>query len=37
MKIEDGHAMPSNEAGLGIAWDREKLARARLWDPIVIR
>ncbi|MEN8195744.1 MAG: enolase C-terminal domain-like protein, partial [Pseudomonadota bacterium] len=37
MKIENGHAIPSNAAGLGIAWDRHKLARARLWDPVVIR
>jgi L-alanine-DL-glutamate epimerase-like enolase superfamily enzyme len=36
MKIENGHAIPSNAPGLGIAWDRDKLARARLWDPVVI-
>ena len=37
MKIEDGYALPSDRPGLGIAWDREKLARARLWDPLVFR
>lgn len=36
MRIEDGHAVPSDQPGLGIAWDREKIARARLWDPIVV-
>jgi L-alanine-DL-glutamate epimerase-like enolase superfamily enzyme len=28
MRIEDGHAIPSEAPGLGIAWDAEAVARA---------
>ena len=28
MRIEDGHAIPSDEPGLGIAWDFEAIAKA---------
>lgn len=37
MKIENGYAWPSERPGLGIDWDRDKLARSRLWDPLVFR
>lgn len=30
MKIENGHAIPSGEAGLGIAWDWEAIDRMRV-------
>ena len=28
MRIADGHAIPSNEPGLGIAWDFQAIAKA---------
>jgi L-alanine-DL-glutamate epimerase-like enolase superfamily enzyme len=28
MRIEDGHAIPSEEPGLGIAWDFQAIAKA---------
>jgi L-alanine-DL-glutamate epimerase-like enolase superfamily enzyme len=28
MLIEDGHAIPSDEPGLGIAWDFQAIAKA---------
>ena len=32
MRIENGHAVPSNEPGLGIAWDWEAIDRQRIDD-----
>jgi L-alanine-DL-glutamate epimerase-like enolase superfamily enzyme len=28
MKIEDGHAIPSDQPGLGIAWDFDAIKKA---------
>jgi L-alanine-DL-glutamate epimerase-like enolase superfamily enzyme len=30
MRIEDGHAVPSDQPGLGIAWDTDAIARATM-------
>jgi L-alanine-DL-glutamate epimerase-like enolase superfamily enzyme len=36
MTIENGRAVPSNEPGLGIAWDWDAIARLRSGDPVTI-
>ena len=35
--IENGHAVPSEQPGLGIAWDWDAIARARTGDPVTTR
>ena len=37
VKIEDGYAVPSTEAGLGIEWNWEAIARLRNAAPIVVQ
>lgn len=37
MMMEDGHAIPSRAAGLGIAWDFEEIERLRCAAPSIIR
>jgi L-alanine-DL-glutamate epimerase-like enolase superfamily enzyme len=35
--LEDGHARPSEDPGLGIAWDRDAIARLRAGESIEVR